>query len=150
MTRRTRIRPTLVSLAALLLLSLLAPAAGAQQATNQEFRASHRSEPDNRDCARGTFVANGVIDDSGVARICARRFRSNTTASGTQVFVGSKGRYTLNWKSICELQPGGDRLYCTGQWVMDGPLEGQGNLVHVLTFGPDGYTVDARYTGTVH
>lgn len=137
--------------------ALAAPGANAVAAPNQTFDARMPFEggpPGPDDCARGEFVAHGVIEDRGPARLCARNFlRPRGDATGTQHFEGSTGHYVLRWKTRCgPFDERTNTVTCTGQWKMVRAPEGHGDVTHVLHFGDcpcePGF-IEAHYDGVV-
>jgi len=147
-------RTGIVAVTIVALLTLVAPAANAVAAPNQTFDARMPFEggpPGPVDCASGEFVAHGVIEDRGLARLCARNFlRPRGDATGTQQFSGSTGHYTLQWKTRCgPFDEQTNTITCTGQWTMVRGPEGHGDVTHILHFGSNEPWIEAHYDGVV-
>ena len=107
----------------------------------------------------GTFVATGLVEDSGVLAELDRfagvgaSGRAPVVVNGADSFAGTAGRIAIAYDGVFRAVDG--RVYSgEGAWRVTGGdhayerLRGEGSWTATAVVGVDGLTVDAVYEGT--
>ena len=134
---------------------LVAPA---DEAAPARLRISVHVASTERQSSTGTFVATGLVADSGVVPDLERfgglreRPRTKVVVRGAEVLAGSAGRIAVAFDGV--FRPAGPGVYAgEGAWRVTGGdhayerLRCEGSWTATTVMGPDGVTADVVYEG---
>jgi hypothetical protein len=124
-----------------------------------QLRIAAHLTPDAAERMAGTFVATGLVEDSGVLAELDRfagvgaSGRAPVVVNGAESFAGAAGRIAIAYDGVFRAVDG--RVYSgKGAWRVTGGdhayerLCGEGSWTATAVVGVDGLTVDAVYEGT--